>query len=63
MPWAVYIRALKGGSASREPGGTLKSIRPEVVEIIYSSYMRVNCTNRQSSRIPLQCEPVFEVAS
>jgi hypothetical protein len=34
MPWAAYIRALKGGSAPREPGGTLKSIRPDVVEII-----------------------------
>jgi hypothetical protein len=33
MPWAAYIRALKGGSASREPGGTLKSIRPEVDEV------------------------------
>jgi hypothetical protein len=35
MPWAAYIMALKGGSASREPGRTLKSIRPDVVEIIW----------------------------
>jgi hypothetical protein len=34
MPWAAYIRALKGGSAFREPGGTLESIRPNVVEIM-----------------------------
>jgi hypothetical protein len=34
MPSAAYIRTLKGGSASREPGRTLKSIRPDVVEII-----------------------------
>jgi hypothetical protein len=38
MPWAAYIRALKGGSASAELGGTLRSIRPElskVAEIFY----------------------------
>jgi hypothetical protein len=34
MPWAAYVRALNGGSAFIEPGGTLKSIRPDVVEII-----------------------------